>query len=162
MNVYVSLLKPAEDELSISPVELVPKVVRFCQKNNIDKVVVERMPIITTNSKAAKPKTQVNIDAFVKMCVSRGIRAVSYTPVIQYPITDMHSFIRGQQSQAAAQVNQCRFTEGNTLIIATSAAIGVYRDAEDIDEKSTFFTSLTELGHQPIYVKEINHDSTRP
>ena len=154
MLTYYALLSPSTDELSISPLEIFANVITFCRANDIDKIVIERVEIIATNSHAKKSMTHVNIDAFAALCKSRGISAVTYTPKIEYPLVSLDDIQRKYQTEAFEKVNLCRFTEKNTLLLASAISIGYDIRTKEITDNSTFDRLTYKAGLNPTFIKD--------
>lgn len=123
MNVHLFIHEALHSTDPVSVISKIDAIVDYCKKNKISKVLVDRPDIIATKSRAPKAVIHVNIDSFVKMLVVRGIAAVSFTNVTQYPVISVSSWIEGMEKQTVTLIEQNKFNAEDILVISSTVNI---------------------------------------
>lgn len=111
MEVFIEIMKYDSSVESIAPVDIVSSVVRFCNLNKVDKVLIDESLAVRS------PHTAVNIEAFVKMLKVRGVTAVVYTTPLEYPLKSLDILYKDCIQQITKVIKQSTYTNGNKLLL---------------------------------------------
>lgn len=123
MNAVILPYDFPSDELTVFPVNLTASIVKYCKKHNVTKVLVERPDPISTKSFSAKPVVQVNVDAFTKLLISKGVATVTFT-LTQQLGKSMTDLILNYERQLAEVINQNRYDNETILILVETQRSG--------------------------------------